>query len=267
MTNANVDQSFRLDGQTAAITGAATGIGFAIAERFLAAGARVLIADLDAEAAEGAVGRLGGNGVASTQCDVSEDAAGDAIVERAVAEFGSLDILVNNAGIFPSVPIREIEPSLLDRLLGVNVRGMVLCSKAAANRMVEQGSGGSIINLASVASFRPSAPGLAAYSTSKGAVLQFTRGLALELGPHGIRVNAVAPGGGLMTEGNRKLSERRGETPEQWLAARNERIRHNPIARGATPEDMANAALFLASSAAGFIAGETIVVDGGSLLR
>lgn len=185
---------FDISGKNAIITGGAMGIGFGIARRFVAAGANVLLADIDRKAVETAVGRLpGGPGKAvAMQIDVSQDAAGDKMVERCAGEFGSLDILVNNAGIFPSVSMLEMEPALFDKVIAVNLRGLAFASKAAAAQMIKQGRGGRIINIASIDSIHPSMVGLAAYDASKGGVAMFTKNFALEVAPHNILVNAIA---------------------------------------------------------------------------
>ncbi|MGE5527839.1 MAG: SDR family NAD(P)-dependent oxidoreductase [Patescibacteria group bacterium] len=257
----------RLAGKKAIVTGGAMGIGFGIVRRFVAEGADVLIADLDGRAAEAAAAKAaGGPGRAvAVQADVAEDGAGARLVERVVREFGGLDVLVNNAGIFPQVPMVRMEPALFDKVYRVNLKGLAFVSQTAANRMIEQGGGGRIINIASIDAFHPSMVGLAAYDASKGGVVMFTKSLALELGPHKILVNGIAPGG-IATEGTSRPLEGSGmskEEMEKMLAAFTARI---PLGRMGVPDDIAKVAVFLASEDADYITGETIVVDGGMLL-
>lgn len=258
------ENPFDLTGGVAVVTGGAQGIGFATAVRLHQAGARVILADHDEVAVADAAARLG---VESLAVDVSADDAGDRIVSKAVEAFGSLDILVNNAGIYPFAPLLQMPPQQLDRVLDVNLRGLMLISKAAAARMVEQGRGGRIINIASVDGIHPAMVGLAAYDTSKGGVLMFTRSLALELAPHRILVNAIAPGG-VETEGVRAMRAKLapGATAEQlqaMAAASNATI---PLGRLGDPDEIATATWFLAAPASSYVTGETLVVDGGMLL-
>jgi 2-deoxy-D-gluconate 3-dehydrogenase len=210
---------FGLDGRRAAVTGGAMGIGFGIARRFLDAGADVLVADLDPQALEAAADRLAGSGgkVETLVLDVAVEDAGNQLVAAASAAFGGLDVLVNNAGIFPSVPLLEMEPALLDRVLDVNLRGLVLVSKAVGRHLVAAGTGGSILNIASIDALHPSMVGLAAYDASKGGVVMFTKSLALELAPHRVTVNAIAPGG-IRTEGTTRPLDGSGMTAEEMQA-------------------------------------------------
>jgi 2-dehydro-3-deoxy-D-gluconate 5-dehydrogenase len=186
-------------------------------------------------------------------------------VAAAAERLGGIDILVNNAGIYPQVPMLEMERAVWDKILAVNLTGLAFVSRAVGRRMVEQGTGGAIVNIASIDALHPSMVGLAAYDSSKGGVLMFTKSLALELAPHGVRVNAIAPGG-IATEGASRPLEGSGLTPEQMeamVAAFMEKI---PLKRMGTPDDIATAAVFLASDAAGYVTGELLVVDGGTLL-
>ncbi|MCL5734354.1 MAG: SDR family oxidoreductase [Actinobacteria bacterium] len=258
---------FDLTGKNAVVTGAAQGIGFGIATRFLEAGANVLIADLSGEAAEAAAEKLGGAGrVVAMQADVAQEDAGEAIVARCVEAFGSIDILVNNAAIYPPVPVLEMSTEMFDRTLQINLRGTVFCAKAAVAQMVLRGDRGKIVNLASIDAFHPSSSPLAAYGASKAGVVMFTKAFAAEVGRHGINVNAIAPGG-IMTEGIRKLSgppqPGDAERIKQAAAAFIARI---PVGRFGAPDDIAKVAVFLASSASDYMTGETVIVDGGFLL-
>lgn len=257
--------SGRLAGKAAIVTGGAKGIGFGIVKRFVEEGANVLLADLDEKAAQESARKLSGPGrVVTMQSDVSEDKAGGRMVARAVEAFGGLDVLVNNAGIFPQVPMMQMGTELFDKVLKVNLMGLAYASKAAAARMIEQGRGGKIINIASIDAFHPSMVGLAAYDASKGGVLMFTRSLALELGPQRITVNGIAPGG-IITEGTSQplsaaISEEQMKKIMEGFTAR------IPLGRMGVPDDIAKVAVFLASSDSDYMTGETIVVDGGVLL-
>ena len=193
---------FDLTGKRAVVTGGAMGIGFGIVTRLTEAGADVLITDLDGATAESKAGSSRGSGakVAAQQIDVSADDAGDLLVAAATEHLGGVDILVNNAGIYPQAPMLEMDRAMWDKILAVNLTGLAFVSRAVGRHLVEKGSGGAIVNIASIDALHPSMVGLAAYDASKGGVLMFTRNLALELAPHGIRVNAIAPGG-IVTEG------------------------------------------------------------------
>lgn len=259
---------FSLTGRHAIVTGAAVGIGFGIARRFLGAGANVLLVDLDEAALREAAELLAGadGKVETLALDVGDDDAGERMVARCVQAFGSLDILVNNAGIYPQAPALAMSAQFLDRVLRVNLRGLMLASKAAGRRLVTQGDGGAIVNIASVDALHPSMVGLAAYDASKGGVWMFTRSLALELAPHGVRVNAIAPGG-VRTEGTSRPLQGSGMTAEQAEQFQAEFVRAKvPLGRMGDPDDIATAAVFLASPASRYVTGALLVVDGGMLL-
>jgi 2-deoxy-D-gluconate 3-dehydrogenase len=259
---------FDLTGKSAVVTGGAMGIGFGIAKRLVEAGANVLIADLDEAAAAKAAETLsnGAARVLAIHADVSQDDTGERIVARCVQGFGALDIFVNNAGIYPQVPMLEMRPELFDKVYRVNLRGTAFCAQAAARRMIAQGTGGKIVNIASIDAIHPSMVGLAAYDASKGGVQMFTKNFALELAPHGIQVNAIAPGG-IATEGASRPLEGSGMTAEQMKAVTENFIKLKiPLGRMGVPDDIAKVAVFLASSASDYMTGETIVVDGGTLL-
>ena len=254
-----------LSGKAAMITGGAMGIGYGIALRLSEAGASVAIADVNQMAVDAAAAKLKalGRTAIALRCDVSQEADVVRAVQATVAAFGSLDILVNNAGIFPFKPVLEMEEALWRKVHDVNLKGLFLCSREAAKQMVAQGRGGRIINIASVDAFHPSGVGLAHYDASKGGVVMFTKSLALELGPHHIQVNGIAPGS-IATEGAAAATA--GLAPaalEAMAAAFAQRI---PLKRAGTPDDIATVALFLASDMARYMTGDTIVVDGGYLL-
>lgn len=248
-----------LSGKTAIITGGALGIGYGIACRLGEAGAQVVIADANESAANDAVAKLreAGYSALSTVTDVASAAAVREAVDRAVTSFGSVDILINNAGIYPMVPVMNMTEEDLDRVLSVNLKGAFLMTKIVAERMMAQGKGGSIVNITSIDALHPSMVGLAAYDASKHGLWGFTKNAALELAPHGIRINAIAPGG-IETPGAGA-----GHISDDARRAFEARI---PLARMGQPDDIGTVALFLASDMARYMTGAQVVVDGGRLL-
>ena len=237
----------RLAGKVAIVTGAARGIGAAIAERFAAEGARVVVADIDACASQTA-SRIPGS--LAIRTDVGDPAAVDSMVARTVEAFGRLDILVNNAGIGHVRPFLETPLAEWERVMRVNLTGCFLCAQAAARAML--GGGGSIVNIGSISGQRGSM-WRAAYGASKAGVLQLTRVLAVELAPYRIRVNAVSPGP-TETEQVRECHD---------AATRRAYCGLLPLKRYAAPEEIAAAALFLASDEASFVTGHVLNADGG----
>ncbi|MGF1596985.1 MAG: SDR family NAD(P)-dependent oxidoreductase [Acidimicrobiales bacterium] len=246
--------SGQLDGRVAVITGAASGMGLATARRFVAEGASVIIADFNAEAGEAAVAELG-PAARFTRCDVSVEDDVAAAVALATDAFGRLDIVFNNAGIGGAFgPITEIEVDDWDATFAVLVRGPFLGTKHAARVMIDQGTGGSIINTASVAGLGGGA-GPQAYSAAKAAVVNLTTTTALELAPQSIRVNAICPGvifTPLMHSGD--------EADAEEMVAELQ-----PLPRRGEGSDIAGAALWLAGDDSGFVSGQAITVDGGLL--
>ena len=255
-----------LSGKVALVTGAAQGFGFACARRLAEAGAAVVLADRRPDRLDTARESLAAAGrtVATTEGDVSVEADVDRLVGTAMERFGRLDVLVNNAGVFSNFLLEHLEAAEFNRILGVNVGGSFLCIRAAAARMREQGQGGSIVNISSIDAIHPSGSGLSHYGTSKHAIWGLTKSIALELGPDGIRVNAIAPGPSL-TEGAVEFVEAGApdgiDVDAQW-AAYAARI---PLRRLAHPDDVARVALFLASDLGSYVNGAQIVVDGGLL--
>ena len=245
----------RLAGKVAIVTGAASGFGRGIAELFAQHGARVVVADLNTSGAAAVASGIGTAAVPFT-CDVSKKSDVEGLVAAAVKVFGGLDILVNNAGTtHKNQSLMTVTEDEFDRIYAVNVKSIYLSTIAAVPEMEKRG-GGSIINTASTAGVRPR-PGLTWYNGSKGAVITLTQSMAAELAPKNIRVNAINP----VIGETGLLSEFMGvpDTPEN----RARFIAGIPLGRMSKPEDIANAALFLADPASSFITGVAIEVDGG----
>jgi len=244
-----------LHNKIAIVTGAAGGFGEGIARLFVAEGARVLIADLDAERANAVASSLGAAAHA-VRCDVSKAADVQATVNACVQHFGVPHIVVNNAGItHRNQPMLEVDEATFDRVFNVNVKSVFHMAHAVVPLMRQQGSG-SIINIGSTAGIRPR-PGLTWYNASKGAVNLLSKSMAAELGPDGIRVNAICPVMGATGLIEQFLGG--ADTPE----ARARITAGIPLGRMSTPGDVAQAALYLASDAAAFITGVELPVDGG----
>ena len=246
----------RLDGRVAVVTGAARGIGFACARRLIEAGATVVLTDIDDAAVTEAAARLGPRAIAAS-LDVTDEQA----VTRLFADMRA-DILVNNAGIFPQTPVLSMSTAEWDRVLAVNLRGVFLCAQQAARGMVARGRG-AIVNIASMDAYHPTWTGLAHYDASKGGVVAFTRALALELAPGGVRVVGVAPGN-IDTEGARAMAP--SLPPEEIARMTATGDARLPLGRLGTADDVARVVTFLASDLAAYITGTTVLVDGGYLL-
>jgi NAD(P)-dependent dehydrogenase (short-subunit alcohol dehydrogenase family) len=247
-----------LDGKVALVTGAQQGIGRAIAIAFAQAGGDVAINYLDdaasAEAVAAAV-RNAGRRAMLVQGDVADVGAAAAMVDGVVRELGGLDILVNNAGVFPRVPFLQMTEHDWDYVLGVNLKGTAFCSQAAARAMLAGARQGSIISLASAA-ITGSSPNGAHYAASKGGIVSLTRALALELAPHRIRVNAIAP---VLTD---TAQPRYGHSESELR----ERAQTIPLGRMAQPEEIAAVAVFLASDRSSFMTGQTLHANGGTYM-
>jgi 3-oxoacyl-[acyl-carrier protein] reductase/7-alpha-hydroxysteroid dehydrogenase len=243
------------EGKVAFVTGAARGIGRACAEGFAKRGASVILADMNEEnlMAASEACRAYGVKVKSIVLDVSDEAAVRASIDESIREFGKIHILVNNAGISQSIPLESYTDEDLDKIMDLNIKAVFTCCKAVAGHMKNNG-GGCIINTSSIVSVYGQGLGCM-YPASKSAVNGLTRSLSRELGRYGIRVNAVAPG---VTR-----TDMVAALPESMVAPLLQKI---PLARMGEAEDIANAALFLASDMASYITGAVIPVDGGAIL-
>ena len=249
-----------LDGKCAIVTGAASGIGYAIAERFLREGAKVMFADVDVPKGEQAEADLKKLGDARfVKADVSRRLDAHNLVAAAIDAFGDVDILVNNAGIVHGAEFLDLKEEDFDRVIGVNLKGSFLVGQEAARFMVEKvekgGPAGVIVNMSSVNAVFAIANQVP-YSISKGGVNQLTKVMALSLAPYGIRVNAIGPGS-IMTE---MLASVNSDP-----SARNKILSRTPIGRIGDPSEIASIAAFLASDDASYITGQTIYADGGRL--
>ena len=251
-----------LAGRHALVTGGGKGIGAAVAARLAEAGAGVMVADIDKAAAEVVAGEItaAGRQAIGVELDVTDSGAVEAVVSRAVSELGGLDILVNNAGIFPIFPVLAMPDEEWDRVLRTNLYGAFYCAREAGRQMA--GTGGVIVNVTSIQAFRAGAPGLAPYTSSKGALVSFTQALAVELGPMGVRVLGVAPTvvdtPGL--QANMPIFEAAGvaNVIEEVSAKL-------PLGRTAVADDVARVVLFCASDLAALMTGDTLLVDAGHL--
>ncbi|MCW4023998.1 MAG: SDR family oxidoreductase [Candidatus Bathyarchaeota archaeon] len=240
----------KLNGKVAVVTGAAQGIGREIALVLAEEGAAVFVLDISDKIFEVA---KEAEGVIAVKCDVTDPASVESAMTQAIEKHGSIDILVNNAGIYPQKPFLEMTKQDWDKVININLNGTFNCTKAVIPKMVTKHYG-KIVNIASIAGAVVGFSNLTHYSASKGAVAGFTKSLALEMAPHGINVNAIAPGPidvGIIPVGS--------EIAQQTVKA-------IPVGRMGQPRDIADLVVFLASNQAGFITGQCIVCDGGYTL-
>lgn len=244
----------RLKGKVAIITGAGQGIGRVIAMRLAAEGACVVIGDINPFTAQQTAKEIEakGNIAISTKLDVTDRSDAEEMTRYAIEKFGKIDILVNNAGIYPNAPIVEMSEEEWDLVIDINLKGTFLCSQAVARQMIKQGEG-VIINIASVDGKTRTLRN-AHYAAAKAGVMSFTRTLAGEMADYHIRVNAVSPGW-IATDPSKANSAR-------WQEA----VKEIPVGRLGTPDDVAEAVLFLVSDAASYITGEILDVNGGMVM-
>ena len=254
----------RLKGKSALITGAAKGIGAAIAAAYAGEGARVAVADIDTAAARETAARIGA-GAYPVALDVTDRDSIEAAVAAVVSQAGRLDILVNNAAVFDLAPIADITRDSYDRLFEVNVAGTLFTLQAAAARMVAQGTGGRIINMASQAGRRGEAL-VGVYCASKAAVISLTQSAGLDLIRHAINVNAISPGV-VDTPMWEQVDAMFAKYEDLPLGEKKRQVGAAvPFGRMAVPGDLTGAAVFLASDEARYIVGQTLNVDGGNVL-
>ena len=264
-----IEKLFDLTGKVAIVTGGTMGIGKGIALRLAEAGASVMITDIvdTAEAGDtlreiAAIGRK----AQYVQADLSDSKNLEPIIDKTIEAFGDLHILVNNAGIFSYCPVTELTEELWDKTQAINLKAVAFLSKLAVKKMIEKNHGGKIINISSIDSIKPSGT-LSHYDSSKGGLRMLTRAFAKEMGKYGINVNDIAPGG-VTTPGVAKMA---GDnlSPEQKEAMKTQMeqfIQMLPLQRMGEPEEIGNAALFLASDASNYMTGSTMVIDGGLLV-
>lgn len=252
----------RLSGRSALITGAARGIGAALARAYVAEGATVALGDIDLPAAEATAAEIG-EGAYALELDVTDQASIDAALAAVVERTGGLDILVNNAALFDVAPVTEITRTAYERLFRVNVGGTLFCMQAAARRMIAEGKGGKIINMASDAGRHGEALS-AVYCATKAAVISMTRSAGIDLIPHGINVNAIAPGA---VEGERLdaldalFAKHEGRPLGQKKRLVAEGI---PFGRVGRAEDLTGMAVFLATPEANYVVAQTYSINGGT---
>jgi len=257
-----------LNGKRAIVTGGAVGIGFGITYRLAEAGAKVIVADVSQKNLDEAKDNLSSKGwdIMYLLADVSSETDVQHIAKVGAEAFGGIDILVNNAGIYPSKLVMDMSLEDFDHVLSVNLKSVFMTTQAVANMMIDQGISGKIINVTSIDALHPSSAGLAHYDASKHGVWGFTKNVALELAPHNITVNAVAPGG-VATPGTTS-AQTTSQVPQGVDMAKmmESFLGKIPMHRMGEPDDIGKAVLFLATDMSSYMTGSQIVVDGGVLL-
>ncbi|MFA6608309.1 MAG: SDR family NAD(P)-dependent oxidoreductase [Candidatus Paceibacterota bacterium] len=263
MTTLPLENLLNLKNKSAIITGGAMGIGFGVASRLAEAGAQVFIIDKNEEAGNKAVNELTTKGYKAlfVRADVSDEKDVTNAVDFVLGTCGSIDILVNNAGIYPTINLLDMKLEDFQRVIDINLKSAFLFTQAAAEAMISLGKGGRIINITSIDALHPSSVGLAVYDASKHALWGFTKNTALELAPHKIYINAIAPGG-IITPGT-GLNKPPTKELEEILKEFTKKI---PMKRMGDPDEIGKVALFLASDMSSYITGAQIIVDGGVLL-
>lgn len=253
--------TLQLKDQVAIITGGAQGLGGAISRRFATAGAAVMIADINAEAAQATLNQVeaAGGQARFTQTDVADPEQVERLFENTLNAFGRLDILVNNAGIAhgprATRHFLEMPAEMWHNLIGIHLNGLFFCSQQAARRMARQGQGGCIINMSSGGATRAHRQ-MVAYDTTKGGIEAATRAMALDLAPFQIRVNALVPGA-IAVESRTPVGQESSVQPQDVI----------PLGRLGSPDEVAGAALYLAAPDAAYVTGHTLVIDGGLLAQ
>ena len=258
MTIPTTNKLLDFSDQVVIVTGSGSGLGMGIATRFAEAGAAVVVNYLkSAKGAQAVVEEIEGNGgrAIAVQADVTQKQDVERLVEQTIASFGQLNVLINNAGIYPLSPLLEMDEEEWDAVINANLRSTFLCTQLAAKQMIAQESGGAIVNISSIEGENP-APMHSHYNAAKGGVGMHTQAAAYELGPHGIRVNAVSPGL-IWREG---IEQGWPEGVERYLGAA-------PLGRLGMADDIADACLFLASAGARWITGANLRVDGGVMTK
>ncbi len=251
----------RLEGKTAFITGAARGIGYAFAQRYLAEGARVVIADINIERARQSAEQLG-DACTAVECDVTNQSSIESAVAFAIDTLGGIDILINNAALFSVAPIVDIQRTDFDSVFAINVGGTLFTMQAVAKHMIERGQGGKIINMASQAG-RRGEPLVAVYCATKAAVISLTQSAGLDLIKHGINVNAISPGvvDGEHWDGvDAFFAQYENKAPGQKKTEVGNSV---PFGRMGVAEDLTGMAVFLATDEAKYVVAQTYNVDGG----
>lgn len=267
-SNIPLNELISLQGKTAVVTGGAQGIGFAISARLLEAGAVVMIADIDADTGKKAAEMLSSSGGTAVfyECDVIDETGVQRTISEIAATHNGIDILVNNAGIYPRKSFTEMSGDDFRRVIEVNLTGTFLCSRYAAEAMIQVKRGGSIVNIASIEGVHPSSTGMTAYDASKAGVIMLTKSLAKELGTHGIRVNAIAPGGIMTRAVTANLGNTSREQQREELKELKNFMRRMALGRMGRPDEIARVVLFLVSDLADYVTGDLIAVDGGYLV-
>lgn len=258
-----VSELIDLSGKTAIVTGGAMGIGLGIVNRLAEAGANIVVADIAETEGQQVVNDLQKkkHKAAFFKTDVSQENDVRSLVDFAVESFGGVDILVNNAGIYPLVPALDMDPELFDKILSVNLKSVFFLTKVVSKLMIKQGRGGKIINITSIDALHPSSVGFAVYDATKHGLWGFTKNTALELAPHNIQVNAIAPGG-IETPGTGAGKP----TSAELKKVRDLFVTKIPMKRFGESDEIGTVALFLASGLSSYMTGSQIVVDGGVLL-
>jgi NAD(P)-dependent dehydrogenase (short-subunit alcohol dehydrogenase family) len=243
---------FDLTGKIAVVTGSSRGLGYAIAEAMIAHGATVIVSSESAGDTAAAAAALGATGIA---CDVSDDAAIEALVLQIVARFGGIDVLVSNAGIQDGPCADPLDMTAFDRVMAINLRSMAVLTRLALPHMAGR-EGASVILTASISALRGNAT-IDAYALAKAGVAQLARNIAVQWGPKGVRANAIAPG---------LIDTRLADHLKADAAFMERRMQMTPLRRMGQPREVAGAAVFLAAAAGGFVNGQVLVVDGGTVI-